>query len=90
MLEAFLLSSLLLIPTGEIDALKGRIVHASGLLYGVVEDQAHTHRNPGNWVSLPENGTTIAAPALMVASFSPSQLATRQRKTMPEPRPAGF
>ena len=62
MLHALLLLSLTLLPTGEIDALKGKIVHTRGVLWGIAEGRTYTHRDPETIMPPPKGAETVAAP----------------------------
>lgn len=62
MLQTVFLLSFALVPIGEIDALKGEIVHTRAVLFAVEEGRAYTHRDPQETVRPPKGAVAIAAP----------------------------
>lgn len=56
-----LLASILLIQSGEIDALKGNILHAPGVLAGEADGQVYSHKAPDKNIDKPRNAKTFVS-----------------------------
>lgn len=61
MIHLALAATLTLVSAGEIDALKGEVVHTPGVLAGVHDGNAYTHKDPETPIKPPTNAKTVVS-----------------------------